>query len=69
MPKDDQRQTSRRREIPDSADDTDSIVELSLKLAKAARKRRLQLLASLRIAPRRRVSTASFNDVSVNPIS
>jgi hypothetical protein len=64
MPKDDQRQSERRRLLlPDSTDDSDAIVELSLKLAKAARKRRLQLLASLRVASRRRVSTASFNDV------
>jgi hypothetical protein len=38
MPTEDQRQTSRRREnLPDPYD-TDSIIELSLNLARAARK-------------------------------
>ena len=42
MPREDQRQKDQRvglLQCPNSTDDTDAIVELSLKLAKAAKKR------------------------------
>jgi hypothetical protein len=43
MPTEDQRQTAiisdREIMLPDSSDDTDAVIELSLRLAKAARRR------------------------------